>query len=151
MPWNEHSPRDEVPHRIAEALLEGREKTPHRVERHAGRVRILECINGYQPDHCSRGDPRGFDDHGPAHRVADQDDAFQSQAIDDRRNILAERGKRPVIAIQTRISMSGEIESHYSMDLGEVIELPLPVPTVTRPAVHEDHRDRSLTGHLITD
>jgi hypothetical protein len=37
------------------------------------------------------------------------------------------------------------------MDLGEVIELLLPVVTVTRPAVHEDHRDGSVTGRLIAD
>ncbi len=47
--------------------------------------------------------------------------------------------------------MPSEIEGHYAMDLGEVIELLLPVATVTRPAVHEDHRDRPFTGHLITD
>jgi hypothetical protein len=83
--------------------------------------------------------------------MADQDDAFQPQTVDDRRNVLAEGGKRPFVAILPRISMSCEIESHYSMDLGEGVELFLPVATVTQPAVHEDHRDRPLTGHLITD
>jgi hypothetical protein len=47
--------------------------------------------------------------------------------------------------------MSGEIESHCAMDLGEVIKLLFPVIMVTRPAVHEDHRERPVTGNLITN
>ena len=107
---------------------------------HAPRVSILECVNANQSNHVLRRDTRAFDDYGATHRVPDKNNTFQLEKVHDCHDIVAKSRNCPVITIEARFSMSCKIQSHNSVVLGGVFELPSPVAAVACPAVHENRR-----------
>ena len=52
----------------------------------------------------------GLDDDVAAHRVADQDDVIEPEAIHDRGHVATEAGHRPGFAAVTRLAVAGEVD-----------------------------------------
>ena len=114
-------------------------------------IEIGERINHHEPDHSIRSTPRRLDNNRCSHRMADQDDLLQPEFVDHSRDVFAKRSHSPLFAIQTRVSMSSEIEGHYSVGRGEVVKLLFPIAAVAEPAVHKHQGHRTLTSGLIAD
>jgi hypothetical protein len=134
-----------------EGLLEGRQKRVDVGLRHPGSVRVLQRVGRHDADNVVREQARGLQHDGPAHRMADENDASQLQGLDDGRDIFAESSISPVGAVDAGVAVPGKVERRHPMRAGELVELTPPVGAVSEPAVDEHQGDGTGPARLVAD
>jgi hypothetical protein len=95
------------------------------------------------------GSRRALRDHVAPHRVTDEDEPFETELLDDGRDIVAERLYRPLLASKARFTVPCKIDRDDLEILGELFQLCCPIASITGPTVDEHECWRSLAMHFI--